>query len=71
MKVHDILQGMQDLHEDGPQFVDSQRSAWRDALRQRPARHASGGLASVGDLAKSKTKEKGKAGTASAFNLAF
>ncbi len=54
--VHDILQGIQDL-------------ALVELTAERVARHTpagnahkvSGGLASVGDLAKSKTKEKGKA----------
>ncbi len=62
--VHDILQGMQDL-PGMCAVVDSQRA--RSAtlhLRATPAGNASGGLASVGDLAKSKTKRKGRPSTA-------
>ncbi len=44
-------------YTDGPQLI--QRSAWRKHLRAAPRKgNASGGLASVGDLAESKTKRK-------------
>ncbi len=45
------------------------RSATHNSLRQRPQGNASGGLASVGDLAKSKTKKRARPSTASAFSL--
>ncbi len=52
--MHDILQGMQDLHhEDGPQQTaarDAPCGNARKAMRLR--------FMSVGDLAKSKTKKR-------------
>ncbi len=68
--VHDILQGMQDLRGWPAVGAHSGRVARRTPTGN--ARKAMrGGLASVGDLAKSKTKEKARPSTASAFAAAF
>ncbi len=56
--MHDILQGMQDLRG-WPAVVDSQRARGATHTRAAPAeQYASGGLASVGDLAKSRRRKR-------------
>ncbi len=65
--VHDILQGMQDPHEDGPQLQTHERSEARRTLSgQRPQGNASGGLASV--AYKLKDQERAKAEPALLFD---
>ncbi len=66
--VHDILQGMQDLRmarscrlHNGARSTTTHQTAYKAIWR----------FSVVGDLVKSKTKEKARPSTASAFSLAF
>ncbi len=68
--VHDTLQGMQDLHEIGLHSWATAERVARHAPRATPARQCVWKLASVGDLAKIKTKKR-QAEHRSAFSLAL